>query len=62
MRLMFEDPEAALAAAEAEKDRKRREEEEAETRRKDFQAKSSIFKKMSSQTGGDDASLQLHDR
>ena len=61
MRLMFEDPEAALAAAEAEKDRKRREEEEAETRRKEFQAKSSILKKMS-QTSGDDASLQLHDR
>jgi len=47
MKLMFEDRDAALAAAEDELNRKRREEEEAEQRRKDFEAKSSLFKKMS---------------
>lgn len=47
MKLMFEDRDAALAAAEAEKDLKRRQEEEAENRRKEFEAKSSVFKKLS---------------
>lgn len=44
MRLMFEDKEAALAKAEEEETQKRLQEEEAEQRRKDFEAKSSLFK------------------
>ena len=47
MRLMFEDRDAALAQAEDEMLRKRQEEEEAEQRRKDFEDKSSMFKKLS---------------
>jgi len=47
MRLMFEDRDAALAAAEAEAEAKRKQDEEAQARRQEFEAKSSMFKKLS---------------